>query len=189
MEILGDEIIIREAFPEEAKAIRDLTVEAMEFYRKNSGINKEVLESLNESTEYVKERIRRHHCLVAASAGRPLGTITVSYCDNPMKYSFSVQTGRTLSEYKDCAYISRFAVSEKFRDTGLGVALMGEALRTPVVTRSGLALLHTSVSNIKMRDFYFNRGFILLDSENSRGYERGLFAYMPEAGGRNNLTA
>ena len=189
MEIFGEDIIIREAFPEEASAIRDLTVKAMEFYRQNSGINKDVLESLTESVESVKERIRRHHCLVAASAGTPLGTITVSYCDNPMKYSFSVQTGRTLSEYRDCAYISRFAVSERFRDTGLGVALMGEALRTPVVTRSGLALLHTSVSNVKMRDFYFNRGFILLDSEDSRGYERGLFAYMSNQNGRDNLTA
>ena len=43
MEIFGEDIIIREAFPEEASAIRDLTVEAMEFYRQNSGINKDVL--------------------------------------------------------------------------------------------------------------------------------------------------
>jgi ribosomal protein S18 acetylase RimI-like enzyme len=189
MDNTQDEIIIREALPEEAKKIRDLIREAMEFYRQASGINAEVLESLTESTESVKERIRRHHCLVATYNEIPIGTITVNYCDNPMKYSFSAQTARTLREHKDCAYISRFAVTEGFRDTGLGVSLMNEALRMPVSTRSGLVLLHTAVSNLKMRDFYTNRGFVILDSEDSRGYERGLFAYMSDQDGRDNLTA
>ncbi len=189
MDNTQDEIIIREALPEEAKKIRDLIREAMEFYRRASGINAEVLESLTESTESVKERIRRHHCLVATYNEIPIGTITVNYCDNPMKYSFSAQTARTLREHKDCAYISRFAVAEGFRDTGLGVSLMNEALRMPVSTRSGLVLLHTAVSNLKMRDFYTNRGFVILDSEDSRGYERGLFAYMSDQDGRDNLTA
>lgn len=189
MEELSEEIIIREAVPEEAKKIRDLIREAMEHYRMASGINQDVLESLTESTESVKDRIRKHHCLVATCDKEPIGTITVSYCDNPMKYSFSVQTARTLREYKDCAYISRFAVKEEYRDTGLGVTLMNEALRMPVSTRSGLVLLHTAVSNIKMRDFYINRGFIILDSEDSRGYERGLFAYTSNQSGRDNLTA
>ena len=189
MEDNNEEIIIREAVPEEAGKLMELIREAMEFYRMNSGINAEVLESLTESIDSVRERIRRHHCLVAECKGEPVGTITVSYCDNPMKYSFSVQTRRTLSEYKDCAYITRFAVAAPYRDTGLGVSLMNEALRMPVAARSGLALLHTAVSNIRMREFYFNRGFILLDSEDSRGYERGLFAYMSDRERRDNLTA
>ena len=183
------EIIIREALTEDAKKIMHLTREAMEYYRMSSGINADVLESLTEGIDSVKERIRRHHCLVAECNGEPIGTITVNYCDNPMKYSFSVQTRRTLSEYRDCAYISRFAVAAEFRDTGLGVSLMNEALRMPVSTRSGLVLLHTAVSNLKMKEFYLNRGFIILDSEDSRGYERGLFAYMSDQNGRDNLTA
>lgn len=186
---MEEEIIIREALPEEAKKIRDLTTEAMEYYRKVSGINQDVLESLTESIESVKDRIRKHHCLVATANGNPIGTITVSYCDNPMKYSFSSQTARTLREYRDCAYISRFAVAEAYRDTGLGVTLMNEALRMPVSTRSGLTLLHTAISNVKMRDFYINRGFTVLDSEDSRGYERGLFAYISGQGTKDNLTA
>ena len=189
MEINNEEIIIREALPEEAKKIRDLIRDAMETYRMNSGINTDVLESLTESTESVKERIRRHHCLVAMNGDTPVGTITISYCDNPMKYSFSSQTARTLREYRDCAYISRFAVNEQYRDTGLGVTLMNEALRMPISTRSGLVLLHTAISNVKMRDFYINRGYVVLDSEDSRGYERGLFAYMSDQNGRDNLTA
>ncbi|MBR1796812.1 MAG: GNAT family N-acetyltransferase [Clostridiales bacterium] len=189
MDINLDEIVIREAVPEEAKRIRELIREAMEFYRRASGINSDVLESLTESVDSVRERIRRHHCLVAILGEKPIGTITVSYCDNPMKYSFSVQTARTLREYRDCAYISRFAVEEEYRDTGLGVALMNEALRIPVSTRSGLVLLHTAISNIKMRDFYINRGFMILDSEDSRGYERGLFAYMSDQNRRDDLTA
>ena len=113
MEIFGEDIIIREAFPEEASAIRDLTVEAMEFYRQNSGINKDVLESLTESVESVKERIRRHHCLVAASAGTPLGTITVSYCDNRLEEPYR-NTGTAL--------ISRVLQCQK--DSGIRVSVL-----------------------------------------------------------------
>ena len=189
MEEYQEDIIIRDALPEDAKKVRELIREAMEFYRQASGINGDVLESLTESVESVKERIRRHHCLVATVNDEPVGTITVSYCDNPMKYSFSVQTARTLREYRDCAYISRFAVAERYRDTGLGVTLMNEALHMPVASRSGLVLLHTAISNIRMKDFYCNRGFIVLDSEDSRGYERGLFAYISGEAGRDDLTA
>jgi len=176
MENTREEYIIREALPGDAKAISALIKDAMEYYRSCSGIKPNVLESLSESVSSVEQRIRRHHCLCVESSGKIIGTITVSYCDNPMKYSFSPQTARTLSKYRDCAYISRFAVDEAHRDTGLGVLLMNEALRLPVSERSALVLLHTAISNTKMKDFYCNRGFRVLDSENSRGYERGLFA-------------
>lgn len=189
MDINFDELILREAVPEDAKKISTLIKDAMEHYREVSGIQPNVLESLTESVDSVKERIRRHHCLVATYENEPAGTITVSYCDNPMKYSFSATTARTLTKYKDCAYISRFAVTEDLRDTGLGVTLMNEALRLPVATRSGLVLLHTAIANTKMKEFYLNRGFLILDSEDSRGYERALFAYMSDHDGRDQLTA
>jgi GNAT superfamily N-acetyltransferase len=189
MEDKDIQIIIREAVTEDAKKVSVLIKDAMEHYREASGIRHDVLESLTESVESVKERIRRHHCLIATRDGEPVGTITVSYCDNPMKYSFSSTTARTLTQYKDCAYISRFAVLEELRDTGLGVTLMNEALRLPVSTRSGLALLHTAIANTKMKEFYLNRGFLILDSEDSRGYERALFAFMSDHDGRDQLTA
>ena len=148
-----------------------------------------MLESLTEDVKSVEERIKRHHCLVATAGDRPVGTITVSYCDNPMKFNITPQAARTLRQYPDCAYISRFAVESKYRDTGLGASLMNEALRLPVCTRSGLALLHTAIANTRMKEFYLSRGFVILDSEDSRGYERGLFAYMSDKERRENLTA
>ncbi len=189
MESIDNRLVFREAVPEDAEALHELICEAMEYYRMNSGIVHDVLESLTEDIESVKDRIKRHHCLCVYHDDVPVGTITVSYCDNPMKYSFSNLTGRVLAQYRDCAYISRFAVSRDYRDTGLGVALINEALKLPIAARSGLTLLHTAIANTKMKDFYINRGFRVLDSEDSRGYERGLFAYMSDQDSRNNRTA
>lgn len=185
---LDKRLTFREAVPEDSKALHELICEAMEYYRMSSGIVADVLESLTEDEESVRDRILKHHCLCVYHDEAPVGTITVSYCDNPMKHSFSSKTSRVLSQYQDCAYISRFAVSRDYRDTGLGVMLMNEALKLPI-SKSGLTLLHTAISNTKMRDFYINRGFRVLDSEASRGYERGLFAYLSNQDCRNNRTA
>lgn len=186
---MADSFYVRKAVDSDAEAIAKIVRESMAYYKTESGIKGDVLESLTESIESVRERIRTQHCLcvfehheaeITASDGieteyELLGTITVNEIKNPLKYSFSKKTYDLLSQYSSCAYISRFAVSAKARKTGLGVKLMDYALSCPECTNSGLVILHTAVSNRPMKDFYFNRGFELLDSEPSRGYERGLF--------------
>ena len=81
-----------------------------------------------------------------------------------------------LKDHEKAAYISRFAVADSLRKTGLGLKLMDAALDLPECKDCGIVLLHTAVSNKNMCEFYANRGFVLVDSETSRGYRRGLFA-------------
>ena len=166
--------ILRTAEPSDARAVRDLVREAMVHYREESGIHNDTLESLSESVESVRHRISENTCLCLFEGDRPIGTITMSLCKTPMKYSFSRKSANFLAHYTSCGYISRFAVADSVRKTGLGSRLMDEALELP--EGSSLVLLHTAVSNASMCEFYYSKGFILVDSENSRGYERGLFA-------------
>ncbi len=172
-----DGLVMRRAVPGDAEKVSALIRDAMESYRRDSGISRDVLESLSESVESVAHRIRRHRCLCLFDGEKIVGTITLSVCHNPMKYNFSRKTEYLLSTHNKCGYISRFAVSDELRQTGLGARLMNEALSTFNAERIELVLLHTAVANRKMREFYLASGFELIDSENSRGYERGLFAY------------
>lgn len=168
------ELELRLATAEDAGPVRDLVRSAMLHYREESGIVNDTLESLTESIESVRHRIEQSNCLCLFDGDTPLGTITISQCKTPMKYSFSRKTSNFLAKYTSCGYISRFAVADSVRKTGLGSRLMDEALTFPEA--DSLVLLHTAVSNKGMCEFYEAKGFILIDSESSRGYERGLFA-------------
>lgn len=170
------DIVLRKAERSDAPQVSDLIHEAMESYRRDSGITKGMLESLTESIESVEDRIEKNHCLCLFADDTPVGTVTVSIIDNPMKYNFSKKTYKVLKDYEKAAYISRFAVADALRKTGLGLRLMDAALDLPECKDCGIVLLHTAVSNKNMCEFYANRGFSLVDSEPSRGYERGLFA-------------
>ena len=170
-------LVIQRASVKDASKIALLTRRAMLSYRKDSGIKGNVLESLTETVESVEERIRNGRCLCVYQNEEIVGTITITRCKNPMKYNFSSKTEELLSQYSSCGYISRFAVKDELRKTGLGGKLMDAALSSPECTETGLVLLHTAVENTRMKIFYYNRGFDLIDMESSRGYERGLFAY------------
>ena len=169
-----DQLQLRLATAGDAGSVRDLVRSAMVHYREESGIVNDTLESLSESVESVRHRIVKNKCLCLFNGDRPLGTITLSRCTTPMKYSFSKKSSNFLAHYTSCGYISRFAVADEVRKTGLGSRLMDEALELP--ESADLVILHTAVSNKSMCEFYASKGFILVDSENSRGYERGLFA-------------
>ena len=169
-----DQLQLRLATAGDAGSVRDLVRSAMVHYREESGIVNDTLESLSESVESVRHRIVKNKCLCLFDGDRPIGTITLSRCTTPMKYSFSKKSSNFLAHYTSCGYISRFAVADEVRKTGLGSRLMDEALELP--ESADLVILHTAVSNKSMCEFYTSKGFILVDSENSRGYERGLFA-------------
>lgn len=175
------DLILRKASRSDAQKVSDLIHEAMESYRKESGIAHDVLESLSESVESVADRISHNNCVCLFDGNNPVGTITLTYTDNPFKYAFSDKTCRLLGKYSRCAYISRFCVADVLRKTGLGQRLIDHAIRTAFDDGYELILLHTAVANKGMCEFYLNRGFVLADSEKSRGYERGLFALTSES--------
>jgi len=168
--------VIRQAGVYDAQGVSRLLRSAMLTYCADSGISSSMLEAMTESVESVAGRIKRQTCLIAVKDGEIVGTICIKECPNPLVYSFSNKTYEYLKDAGKCSYISRFAVEEKYRKTGLGIDLISKAIDQARGSGIDLILLHSAASNSNMVEFYGKRGFDLIDSENSRGYMRGLFA-------------
>ena len=167
---------IRTADVSDAAEVSRLLKSAMLTYCADSGISSSLLEAMTESIESVADRISRQTCLVALCDGKIVGTICIKKADNPLVYSFSDKTYDFLKDAGLSFYISRFAVGQRFRKTGLGIDLMARALSIAREAGAKSVLLHSAATNKNMVEFYGKRGFRLIDSENSRGYMRGLFA-------------
>ena len=168
--------VIRIASVTDAPEVSRLLRSAMLTYCADSGISSSMLEAMTESIESVADRISRQTCLVAETGGKIVGSICIKECPNPLVYNFSDRTFEYLKDMGKSFYISRFAVLEKFRKTGLGLDLMTRAVDLARENGAECILLHSAATNKNMVEFYGKRGFELIDSENSRGYMRGLFA-------------
>ena len=168
--------VIRTADANDAAEVSRLLRSAMLTYCADSGISSSMLEAMTESVESVSDRITRQTCLVAVSNGKIVGTICIKKVENPLIYSFSDKTFRFLKDAGLSFYISRFAVKLSFRKSGVGIDLMTRALDIAKEAGAGCVLLHSAATNRNMVEFYGKRGFELIDSEDSRGYIRGLFA-------------
>ena len=119
--------VIRIASVTDAPEVSRLLRSAMLTYCADSGISSSMLEAMTESIESVADRISRQTCLVAETGGRIVGSICIKECPNPLVYNFSDKTFEYLKDMGKSFYISRFAVLEKFRKTGLGIDQIGRA--------------------------------------------------------------
>jgi len=168
-------IELKRAEPKDAFKISTLIRSAMSSYQKDSGIPQNMLESLSEDVTTVEDRIKNNICLCFWDGPEPIGTITLSVTDTPVKYSFSKKTSEELGEIQKAGYISRFAVRGDQRTSGIGIKLLEEAECEAKALGCTALLLHSAAENKNLRDFYKNRGFTVLDTDKSRGYKRGLF--------------
>ena len=168
--------VIKQACIDDAAGVSRLLRSAMLTYCADSGISSSMLEAMTESIESVADRISRQTCLIAVHNNEIVGTICIKNCPNPLVYSFTEKTYEYLKLADSASYISRFAVKKSYRKTGLGIDLITRAVEFAKEAGSSVVLLHSAASNENMVDFYGKRGFDLIDSENSRGYMRGLFA-------------
>lgn len=167
---------VRMAYISDAPALSALIKSSMRHYCADSGIQYELLESTHESLAAVENRITKHTCLCLTDEDDNIwGTVTLSFSNNPLKYSFSHKTEGYLSKFSKCAYISRFAVDASLRGTGLGTLLLNRANEIVKHSDCNLVLLHTALTNRERCEYYSNRGYSVLDFEDSRGYPRGLF--------------
>ena len=164
---MNGDLITRTATVNDAAAIQRLLRAAMLTYCADSGIKAGMLEAMTESLESVEDRIRNNNCIAVFDGETAVGTITAGIT--------SEKTGNVLKEFKIAAYVSRFAVIQGLRREGLGVGLMAECEDYARQNGCDVMILHCSTKNAKMTAFYNARGFELIDSENSRGYPRGLF--------------
>ena len=160
----------------DAPELSRLLKAAMQTYCTRSNIPEEMLEAMNEDIADIEDRIRRCTCLCCCDGNEIVATITFSVIDTPQRLSFSRKTLDYLSVFTKVGYISRFAVREDLRNEGLGIELVNRATDLAKEADCGAVLLHSSATNKYMVEFYKNRGFLLVDHEDSRGYDRGLFS-------------
>lgn len=173
---MNGDLITRTATVNDAAAIQRLLRAAMLTYCADSGIKAGMLEAMTESIESVEDRIRNNNCIAVFDGETAVGTITAGITDTPLRYTFSEKTQKVLKGFSKAAYVSRFAVIQGLRREGLGIGLMAECEDYARKSGCDVMILHCSTKNAKMTAFYNARGFELIDSENSRGYPRGLFA-------------
>ena len=166
----------RTAVKSDAPELSRLLKAAMQTYCAKSKISASMLEAMNEDIADIEDRISRCTCLCCCDGNEIVATITFSVIDTPQRLSFSRKTLDYLSAFAKVGYISRFAVREDLRNEGLGIELVNRAVELAKETDCGAVLLHSSATNKYMVEFYKNRGFELIDHEDSRGYDRGLFS-------------
>ena len=169
---------LRQATREDAPLLSELIKSSMLTYSKDSGIDPSILDSMHESVEDLVLKLKTHTCLCYFDEyNMPVGTITLRIRDDVQSFDFSDKTHEFLKDKSKVLYISRFAVLDSVRGTGLGLELLDTAFTFGNDRGADVALLHTAIHNTVRVEFYLNRGFSLIDSESKRGYDRGLFAY------------
>ena len=168
---------LRQAKREDAPLLSELIKSSMITYSNDSGIDPSILDSMHESVEDLVLKLKTHTCLCFFDEyNMPVGTITLKIRDDVEHFDFSPKTHECLKDVDKILYISRFAVREDLRNTGLGIELVNKAVSLASEEGCGAVLLHSSATNKNMVEFYGNRGFKLIDHEDSRGYDRGLFS-------------
>ena len=167
---------IREAVPEDAPELYRVISEAMELYRIASGIPCGKLDAGLETVGDVREAIASVPVFVAvlpdgsiAGSVRLIGKRAGELADPGLYAKLS------LGSDSNVGYFSRFAVHEDLQGLGIGSLLYRAAEERAKDLHYSHLLLNTSLANRTMVSFYERRGFVLMDTDLSKGYPRGLF--------------
>ncbi len=146
---------VRRASEHDAEAIRQITAEAFEKYCEMAGL--ETIAALNETIEDIHRDIQEKIVLVA-------------YIDNEVVGSVRVSIDEETKE----AYLSRFGVSTKYQNLGIGKALMNMVDITMRHNKVKRICLHTASKVFSLVRFYYGRGFYIDSTGKERGYVRAL---------------
>ncbi len=146
---------VRRASDHDAEAIRQITAEAFEKYCEMAGL--ETIAALNETIEDIQKDIEEKIVLVA-------------YIDNEVVGSVRVGINEETNE----AYLSRFGVSTKYQNLGIGKALMNMVDITMRHNQVKRIMLHTASKVFSLVRFYYGRGFYIDSTAKDRGYVRAL---------------
>ena len=81
-----------------------------------------------------------------------------------------------LEEIRDKRYLlKRFAVAPSYQNQGLGTMIFQEAVKKLKEVNAHYLQLYSSLENKKLVCFYQGLGFNCLETDNKKGYERGLW--------------
>lgn len=146
---------VRRASDHDAEAIRQITSEAFEKYCEMAGLD--TITALSESIEDIERDIAEKIVLVAYIDDEVVGSVRVAIDE----------------ETKD-AYLSRFGVSTRYQNLGIGKALMNMVDITMRHNNVKRIMLHTASKVFSLVRFYYGRGFYIDSTNKDRGYVRAL---------------
>lgn len=175
----GQRIMVRHAQEGDVDMILSALTASMELYRNHSGIPDGKLEALFETREKLLIEIRDVPFFVAILPdGTVVGSVRMRSVD--LHEIFSPESADTvripLENGQVVGYFSRFSVLPEMHNLGIGAMLYQVA--EDEARRFGLTYLclHTALANEAMVAFYGRRGFVLWQTDATRGYVRGFFA-------------
>ena len=155
MIIMNKYFEVRRASEHDAEAIRQITAEAFEKYCELAHLD--TIAALNETIEDIHKDIQEKIVLVAYIDNEVVGSVRVSIDEETME-----------------AYLSRFDVSTKYQNLGIGKALMNMVDITMRHNKVKRICLHTASKVFSLVRFYYGRGFYIDSTSKDRGYVRAL---------------
>jgi len=148
------QLTIREAVPEDAETVFEITAEAFKKYAGEIESPASV-EALRETKEDVLSDIENKTVLIAFLDGEPAGSVRFHACG-------------------PCAHLTRFGVRLMAQGYGVGRALVREVERRCRELGLQAVLLHTSAKVHSLMRFYYDHGFYVHSTTTDRGYIRAL---------------
>jgi len=169
------DIHVRTARLHEAETICRLVHESMKSYCQDSHIPDHYIEATAETVDVISDAIASGVVFVALDDNEEiLGTCRL-YIRPKREFTKDLpDKGKSCSSR--IAYFARFSVWDTWRGRGIGNFLLQYCSEVATKTGCSHMLLHTALSNENMVQYYLSRGFSILSSDTSRGYERGLFS-------------
>ena len=144
---------VKMATEDDIPAIHKITHDAFLKYCENAGLDYNI-EALNETYDDIRKDIANKEVFVVRIDNEPVGAVRVELLpDNE-------------------AYLSRFAVDDSHRNSGIGKILMSVVDKVMKQNNVKRLRLHTCSKVTALIRFYYGRGFYISNVEYSRGYAR-----------------
>ena len=144
---------VKVATEEDIPAIHKITRHAFIKYCEDAGLDFDIA-ALNETYDDIKRDIETKNVFVVRIDDEPVGAVRVEILD------------------KGEAYLSRFAVDDSHRNSGIGKILMSVVDKIMKQNNVKLLRLHTCSKVTALIRFYYGRGFYISSVDYSRGYPR-----------------
>ncbi len=145
---------VKRASAVDADSILEITKQAFAKYIELAGIKDTA--ALHESKEDILNDIENKMVYVAYMNGVVVGSVRIE-----------VRPDNT-------AYLSRFGVSDKHQNHGIGKAIMNAASADMLAMGIKYVELHTASKAASLVKFYYGRGFYVDSTTKDKGYTRAL---------------
>lgn len=144
---------VKSATENDIPAIHKITHDAFLKYCENAGLDYNI-EALNETYDDIRSDIENKHVFIVKIDEATVGAVRIEILPDGE------------------AYLSRFAVADSHRNSGIGKILMSVVDKIMKEKNVKLLRLHTSAKVTALIRFYYGRGFYIASVDYSRGYPR-----------------